>query len=494
MRFNQKAVSRTKTVNLAGGEAFKESPELELVSTLLTSFIEDQYYRKAQDASKRILQLVDELPDKKFSAKAAIFARTKYGMRSVSHLIAAALARRVKGEQWMKNFIDKVVYRPDDMSEILAAYFNMFGPTKKDGKTRPVPNAIKKGLARAFNKFDAYQLAKYRGETRSVKLIDVVNLVRPKPINKNEEALRALVADSLRSADTWEAKLTKAGQVAETEAEKVTMKKEAWTDLLQSKKLGYFALLRNLRNIMDQAPEMLDVALDQLIDVNAIKKSLVLPFRFHTAYQEMGCETARSTRIKRVSNLDKVSDALSIAAGIALDNVPLLPGKTLVALDVSGSMEGKPFDIGSMFAVALVRRNNADLIIFSESAKYITLPSTEGIFDSIEHIRKNARWGGTNFHAIFQTAKHKYDRIIILSDMQAWMGYRTPAQPFADYRKRTGAAPVIYSFDLQGYGSLQFPEDKVFALAGWSEKIFDVMALLETDKKALINEINKIEI
>lgn len=493
MRFNQKAVKPNLTVNLAGGEAYKESPELELVSTLLTSFIEDQYYRKAQDASKRILQLVDEVSDKKFTAKAAIFARTKYGMRSVSHLIAAALSRRVKGEQWMKNFINKVVYRPDDMAEILAAYFSMFGPTKKDGKTRPVPNAMKKGLAEAFNRFDAYQLAKYRGETRSVKLIDVVNLVRPKPTGKNAEALKQLVNDTLRSTETWEAKLTKAGQVAETETEKVTMKKDAWTDLLRNKKLGYFALLRNLRNIMDQAPEVLDEALDQLTDPDSIKKSLVLPFRFHTAYQEMGCEVNKSRRT-RLSALDKVSSALSTAAGIALNNVPLLPGKTLVALDVSGSMEGKPFDIGSMFAVALARRNHADLIIFSDSAKYITLPGTEGVFESIDYIRKNSAWSGTNFHAIFKTAKHKYDRIIILSDMQAWMGYRTPKEPFAEYRKRTGASPVIYSFDLAGLGSLQFPEDRVYALAGWSEKIFDVMALLETDKKALINEINKVEI
>lgn len=42
--------------------------------------------------------------------------------------------------------------------------------------------------------------------------------------------------------------------------------------------------------------------------------------------------------------------------------------------------------------------------------------------------------------------------------------------------------------------SLQFPEDKVFALAGFSEKVFDLMALLETDRLALVREIEKISL
>jgi hypothetical protein len=52
----------------------------------------------------------------------------------------------------------------------------------------------------------------------------------------------------------------------------------------------------------------------------------------------------------------------------------------------------------------------------------------------------------------------------------------------------------VYSFDLQGYGSLQFPEQNVFALAGFSDKVFDLMQLLETDRIALIREIEKSEL
>ena len=41
---------------------------------------------------------------------------------------------------------------------------------------------------------------------------------------------------------------------------------------------------------------------------------------------------------------------------------------------------------------------------------------------------------------------------------------------------------------------MQFPEQSVYCLAGFSEKIFDIMKLLETDKHALINKINSIKI
>jgi len=81
-----------------------------------------------------------------------------------------------------------------------------------------------------------------------------------------------------------------------------------------------------------------------------------------------------------------------------------------------------------------------------------------------------------------------------LSDMQGWVDYDVPTETFNEYKQRTGANPYIYSFDLQGYGTLQFPEQNVFAIAGFSEKIFDVMKLLEQDKNALINKIEEIEL
>jgi 60 kDa SS-A/Ro ribonucleoprotein len=127
---------------------------------------------------------------------------------------------------------------------------------------------------------------------------------------------------------------------------------------------------------------------------------------------------------------------------------------------------------------------------FSDNAQYRQLNIRNSTLSIANDL--NFAAGGTNFHAIFQTINQRYDRIIILSDMQGWIGGYSPKASFDAYKAKYKANPFIYSFDLQGYGSLQFPENKVFALAGFSDKIFDLMALLETDPKAIVNEINKV--
>lgn len=479
-RFNVKS-SGTKITNLAGGDAYSQSPELELISILLTSFANDQFYRSADDTFSRLISLILSC-DKEFVAKAAIYARTKFGMRSISHVVASELALHIGGKTWAKSFYDKIVYRPDDMAEILSYHF------AKNGKET---NAMRKGFAKAFEKFDRYALAKYRGEGKSMKLIDVVNIVHPVPVEKNAEAIMALVKGELKSFDTWETELTKAGQEASSDDEKAEFKKEAWVKLIKENKLKYFALLRNLRNIVEQAPEVIKEALEQLTDEKKIKKSLVLPFRFLTAYEEI--QKLNNGKIVR-----EVLMALNKAVDISINNVPKFDGETLVVLDVSGSMQERdmgtksPHVIGALFSAVLIKSNNADFMVFADDAKYVNINPMDSTITIANSIRFAS--GGTNFHSIFQRANKKYDRIMILSDMQGWVGGHTPAKEYNAYKSSTGATPKIYSFDLKSNGSMQFPEQNVFCFVGYSEKTFDVMKLLETDKKALINDIKKIEL
>jgi hypothetical protein len=396
-------------------------------------------------------------------------------MRTVSHLTAGEIAKEVKGVEWTKSFFEKVVIRPDDMTEIISYYALEYG--------KPIPNSLKKGLARAFKKFDEYKLAKYKGEGKAISLIDLANIVHP----VETKAIKALMTGKLKPANTWETKLTQAGQKAKENDEDVEeLKNAAWGDLIKENKLPYFALLRNLRNIIEQSPENIEKALEMLVQEEAIKKSRVLPFRYMTAIDEIKKLNGSGARSALV--------ALAKAIDISLANVPKLDGDTLVVVDGSGSMSGRPIQIASLFAAALYKANNADLIIFDDDAKYVTLNPIDSVTTIASQIENRAHGGGTNFNAPFQTANKKYERIIILSDMQGWVGYYTPKASFESYKQRVGANPFIYSFDLAGYGTLQFPEDKVFALAGFSDKVFDIMGLLEQDKKALIHEIEKVEL
>ncbi len=481
--FNKSKNRHQRISNLAGGEAYVQSPEMELASILLTSFAQDQHYRSAQDTFDKLKTLLPKL-DPQFAAKAAIYARHEFGMRSITHVLAVEISAYISGEPWAKNFYHSIVKRPDDMLEIMAYYY------ANGGKT--LPNAMKKGFAKSFDKFDGYQLAKYRGTQKSVKLVDVVNLVHPKSTDRNAQALESLVKDTLISTDTWEAKLTQAGQVATTEMDKKARKAAVWADLLRTGKLGYFALLRNLRNIAEQAPELTGAVCALLTDQRRIKKSLVLPFRYLTALDAVQATNVPGKRA--------ITKALNEALEIALSNVPKFDGKTLIVLDDSGSMtwrnSGKgnktPMEIGSVFAAILYKSNESDLMRFSDDASYLTPYHGDAAMSIANRLIRSAKSGGTNFHAIFEKAKSAYDRVVILSDMQGWIGGNAPTKAFKNYKQRTGANPFIYSFDLQGYGSMQFPENNVFCLTGFSDKVLDIMQLLESDRQALIHEIEKV--
>jgi len=497
MKFrNNTAATKPTTTNLAGGEAFKESAKLELISLLLTSMLNDKFYETQDKQIERLRNLVSEIKDKKFIGKASIYARNVIGMRSITHVLIVELLKHVKDQEWLKFAVSGSVKRPDDMLEMIAYYKSVNTSGNKRGVS--FNNQLKKGLRLAVNKFDEYQLAKYKGDRSDVKLIDLLNIVRPKPNENTKNAFKKLVVGELKSTGTWERTVSDAGkEVSEIkdEAEKAEKFKElkgkAFSELVGGKKISYMALLKNLRNIIQSSDdETLDKALASLTNENLIKKSLVFPFRYSTAYNEILKLTGSKVR--------KTVEALSKAIDISLSNVPVFPGRTLIALDESGSMEGKPIQIGSLFASTLYKVNNADLLTFASEARFRNFIPNDSTLGIAERLRKDAIMGGTNFHSIFDKLTEKYDRIVILSDMQAWEKQRylsnVPAQSLNAYKTRCKANPKIYSFDLNGYGSLQFPEKNIYCIAGFSDKILSLMGLLEEDRDVLINEIEKIEL
>ena len=491
----RKLVETPNTVNFGGGDAFTMNPRLEMASIILTSMVSDKFYESTDNTMSRLFNLVNQDPE--FAAKASLYARNVFGMRSITHVVGAMIAKNVKGEQWTRPFFRDVAHLPKDATEILYLYLDSFG--------KPIPNSLKRGLADALRtKYDAYQIAKYRAAKKDVKLVDIFNLTHPSihgTSKKYNDAVSKLMKDELRSTETWESKLSASGGNEEK-------KKETWEELLNANKLGYMALLRNLRNINEQAPESLDLALHQLVNPKSIEKSLLFPFNYMTAYNQFNS-----------SNV-KIQSAINNAMEIALGNIPTLEGSTLVAVDNSGSMGGTTVngtldgvrynDIANLFGAAIYKSQNpgdVDLMAFATNAYYAEgfLPS-----DSLHGLAErlgDITGGATYFNNIFKTADKKYDRIIIISDMQALLkidtmwsrNYGTDSSSgtigaFNSYKDRFNCDPKLYSIDLAGYGTLQFPEQNQFSLAGYSDKIFDIMYLMEGDKNGLINTIDSIEI
>lgn len=450
-----KKVASSKTLNKAGGYAYKHDVKTELVFSVLTTFLDNKYYESGSDRIERIKDLISKNKPE-FVANLAVIARKEFNLRSVVTLLIGELARTHRGDSLVKDTIVKACTRVDDLTE-LVAYVGT-----------PLPKQVKRGVRNALLKFNRYQLAKYKGEGNDVSLVDVFNLVHPKVQHASEEQAQAwadLIKGDLKSFDTWETVISNC---------KPEDKKVEWQKLVAENKLGYMALLRNLNNLIkvDVDEQYLDMVIGKLTDKNEVLNSKQLPFRFVTAYEN-------------VSGNRKLSNAISEAMDIAVSNTPEFAGKTLIAVDVSGSMKGDPIDKASIFAATLFKSHkDADLILFDERIAEVNIGDRSPVIDLAQEIKRRATGGGTNTSLVFQYAQSKskkYDRIIILSDNQSWQdsygwGSTGGTQKYYQaYKDAMSADPTIFALDIQGYGTKDITSSKVFHLAGWSERILDFM-------------------
>ena len=475
-KFNQKksVLNQPNTVNRAGGKAYTQSDKQAFTFIALTSFLEKQFYRSSNETMDEIIRYTQQMPD--YAMKLAIYARNTFNMRSVTHLIAGTCASMGCNS---RSFFDKVVVRLDDMSEIISVYQSLSPEAKrKNGKVK-LPKALKMGFRRAFNRFDDYQIAKYKMENRDWSLIDIVNMIRPVPTEDNQDSLNKLVNDELKQFDTWENEISSGGN---------------WKDLLKNNKLGYMALLRNIRNILSEDESLKTLLAKQLKNDVAIKKSRIFPYHIYMAY-------------KTVEDLPQViKTALSYAIDKATDNVPVFNGKTLVALDRSGSMTGNRIsgksnitvsEIGGLLSAVIGKVNDADLVLFDGVAEMIDIDWDIPVLKITESI--DYRGGMTYVDCIFEKLKDKYDQVIIFSDFQSWVengwGGCGNFTHYKSYKKRCKVDPKIYSVDLCGYGTSHYnPKSNVFELAGFDTSMFDIMAKINSNKNALFEEIEQIEI
>jgi 60 kDa SS-A/Ro ribonucleoprotein len=277
--------------------------EMELRRAVMACLLwEKQFYESGVSIASRIAALVP-LVHPEAVASLAVEARSQMNLRHVPLLLVREMARHKSYRPYVAGTLYKVIQRADELAEFMAIYW-------ADGKV-PIAAGVKKGLAAAFAKFDAYQLAKYNRDYK-VKLRDVMFLTHPEP-NSEEQALtwKALADGTLPSPDTWEVGLSSGED-----------KREVFTRLLKEKKLGGMALLRNLRN-MAQANVDANLIRDALASVSM---SRVLPFRF----------------ISAAMAAPRYEDAINAAMWRSVRQLPRLSGKTLVVIDVSGSMYHSP--------------------------------------------------------------------------------------------------------------------------------------------------------
>lgn len=466
------------TTNHAGGLAFTVSPKLELIRLTTAGFLgEAQHYQPNSDARiRRIIELANEV-DQSFLLKLANFVRNKMKIRTAAMLLAVLGAKAGTDGAMTRAYIPKIATRADEPGEILAAYMALYGQGQKLTKA---PRALLKGLSDAIGGFNEHQLAKYKGGSKGIKLRDVFRLVRPVPKDEEQSALyRKVVKDELGPAETWESEISANGSTAET-----------WNQI--APKMGLMALIRNLRNFEQKgAKEAIDIAVRALQDKDAVLGSKQLPFRFLSALHHV-----ESNRLK---------DALRVAIELSVQNLPHWPGKTAIFVDVSASMTQPVSKRSAMTCrdVATVMGSIAchlceDYIVgaFASSYTDVDISKRDSILTNEETIRRALPSGGTYAYLCIDRlikAKERVDRVVILSDEQTyghnlWSG-TSVAERWVDYKAIAPSAKLI-TLNLAGYSTAHTPEDRsdVMQLSGWSESIFDFVALSDNED-AMIREI-----
>lgn len=503
-KYNKSSSEKTTVANYMGGKSFRQTEKEELAFAVVSSFMEDSYYESGSKRVARIAKLVAELAkdDALFIAKLAIITRREFHMRSAFHVLLGELVKNHRGDSLVSETLSQAVERPDDLLEI-AAYVG-----------KPLPKQVKKGIANSIHKFDPYQLAKYRGEGKDFSLVDLMNLVHPKPIDEKEnKAWRDLIEGRLKSTETWEAKLSS--------EEGREDKAGTWKDLVLSGKLGYMALLRNLRNIAQECDvKTIRVAARTIADPDLVRKSKQLPFRFLSAYEALG---AKSTHVAFEGDADKyqiLRDAVEKALTVSCQNLPDLPGRTIILSDNSGSMTGdrgggsplsamsnrKTADIANLFATMYwMKAENTFVGVFGDELIQPKMDREKSLFDNYSIVsRAGGRVGPGTEAGIFAMfdklidEKTKVDRIIIFSDCQVGKGCEWYTSGFsprqgADFNKlfhqvqKLNPQSLTYCVDLKGYGNTLF-SDGVLMLSGWSDKIFSLMENIEK-KEGLVKWI-----
>ena len=485
--------------NYEGGLSFSVDQLTELYMKAATCLVgEPKFYESTGFADQALIATAHKVlaTDPEFVLQLAVYCREEMRLRSVPLVLCAEYANMEPGTvPNARKYISRVIQRADELTEILAYQFERNGVSPRKAK---LPMAIKYGVRDAFRKFDAYQLGKYRGEGSGVSLKDALFITHPKPKDdQQQEDWNNLITGTLETPITWE-----------TQRSTGLMN---WSEVINSvfnkdgKIMNYMAQIRNLRNIMespDVSTEDIKLVCSMISTPGAVRRSKQLPFRFLSAYRI----------VQKITHplANSVLDALEDAAKVSVENMTRMPGTTLIACDVSGSMTWTPisknstvypYDIGIM--LGSMAHQFCDTVItgiFGTEWKQINMSKHGGILGNISKMHKHdmdVGWG-TNGHKVIEYLLEndiKVEQIMIFTDCQMWNSHDDTyfAPLFIKYQHKFPDVH-LYLFDLSGYGNIVVPQDtkNVCLVAGWSDRIFDFIRMNEETESNAIDKIKAI--
>lgn len=499
------------TVTFEGGEGVLRKAKSELYMAVISDFGgEKTFYESAEDRSARISKLVKKVAvkDVNWLTGLAGYLRNEANLRSISLTVALEGAKALNDAKIPggRQLVAGALRRADEPGEALAYWFANYG--------RTVPSAVKRAIADAAVKsYNQYSLGKYDTPSHGFRFGDVLELTHAKPKDVTQNALfnfalgrrrnsalepteaLEMVAKrnqilSLSEADKRKlilsddagTRLSEAGltwEVVGGAFGKGGLDAKAWEALIPS--MGYMSLLRNLRNFEDKgvSNKVLDAVASRISDPEEVAKSRQLPFRFLAAHRAVSGYSTDAYGYTQRSNTGSARFVypLEQALNHSLSNVPALKGRTLVLVDRSGSMFGRPSentqlnfaDTAALFGTALaVRSEDATLVQFGSTSKAVDFKKSSSILNLVDSF---GNLGGTSTAQAVRQHFNGHDRVVIITDEQSY-----GEGPLSVLPKHTKG----FVWNLVGYraGSGAASQNRVY-MGGLSDQSFKTIPLLE---------------
>ncbi len=496
------------TVNHEGGPGHRRDEKSELFLLAVSHTVgHDTFYEGGGDRDDRYTDLVRSLAvsDPEWTLGLLRWLRHGAAMRTAS-LVGAAEFTRARLTAGLpghsRQVIDAVLQRPDEPGELLGYWTSRYG--------RALPKPVKRGVADAVARlYDSRALLKYDTAGRGYRFGDVLELTHPKPhpdkpgqnelfryaLDRRHRPDRALppAGDALLTAHqalmavpvaerralvtgpdgaqrlaeaalTWEAL---AGWL------QGPLDAAAWEAVIPS--MGAMALVRNLRNF-DRAgvsDEVAEQVARRISDPGEVKRSRQFPFRYLAAHRH-----APSLRW---------GHALETALKHSLGNVPSLPGRSLILVDRSGSMFDTAAgesrlnraDSAAVFGTALaLRAADADLVEFGTDSRPVPLRRGDAVLKVLDRF---GNLGGTNTAEAVRRHYDRHDRVVVVTDEQAYGSHRP-----ADALAAVPAHIPAYTWNLAGYHPGHAPSGTPnrHTFGGLTDAAFRLLPLLEAGQDA----------
>ena len=466
--------------NAQGGIGYVRSPKSELFLAGVSTLVEDTAYDKSGERMSRIRGLVQKvtLEDSQWIKDFVFWLRHTANMRSVSLAIALDAAKVLNDNKLAggRQIVAAAMDRADEPAEAVAYWHANYG--------RRIPQSVKRGIADAATKlYNERSLVKYDSSSKAVRFADVIQLVHPEPKNNYQSVLFKYALDRRyndKAAVPAELKFVSGnkefkdadldldnlkGATWEQLSSKTKMDAAAWEAVIPT--MGYMALLKNLRNFIEAgvSRKVMGEVAAKISDPAEVAKSKQLPFRFWSAYNAVG-----NNNVFKLA----IDDALNASA----KNVPALKGKSLILVDVSGSMHWSyssksdvmPVDSAGLFAGVLgSRAESADIVWFGSSSGLVKFSKTDSPLEIKKAIYQEG--GGTNLRqAVSKWYKAGYDRVIVLTDEQH------------NSRDVFSVVPTnvpVFVWNLAGYASAASAQSNVYTQGGLSDNSFSYIELIE---------------